>query len=64
MLFAVLLVVFTQAFDLGDRVVNYPMLLLFNIVLFSVLPRGDHAGRDVDRQPGVGRPQDPVPARW
>ena len=35
MLFAVLLVVFTQAFDLGDRVTNYPMLLLFNIVLFG-----------------------------
>ena len=34
-LFAVLLTVFTQAFDLGDRVVNYPVLLLFNIVLFS-----------------------------
>jgi len=34
-LFAVLLTVFTQAFDLGDRVVNYPMLLLFNIVLFG-----------------------------
>jgi ABC-2 type transport system permease protein len=35
MLFGVLLTVFTQAFDLGDRVTNYPMLLLFNIVLFS-----------------------------
>jgi ABC-2 type transport system permease protein len=35
MLFGVLLVVFTQAFDLGDRVVNYPVLLLFNIVLFG-----------------------------
>jgi ABC-2 type transport system permease protein len=35
MLFGVLLTVFTQAFDLGDRVVNYPMLLLFNIVLFG-----------------------------
>lgn len=35
LLFAVLLTVFTQAFDLGDRVVNYPVLLLFNIVLFS-----------------------------
>jgi ABC-2 type transport system permease protein len=34
-LFAVLLTVFTQAFDLGDRVTHYPMLLLFNIVLFS-----------------------------
>jgi ABC-2 type transport system permease protein len=31
----VLLVVFTQAFDLGDRVQSYPMLLLFNIVLFG-----------------------------
>jgi ABC-2 type transport system permease protein len=35
MLFAVLLTVFTQAFDLGDRVVQYPVLLLLNIVLFS-----------------------------
>jgi ABC-2 type transport system permease protein len=35
LLFAVLLTVFTQAFDLGDRVVQYPVLLLFNIVLFS-----------------------------
>jgi ABC-2 type transport system permease protein len=31
----VLLVVFTQAFDLGERVREYPMLLLFNIVLFG-----------------------------
>ena len=35
LLFAVLLTVFTQAFDLGERVVQYPVLLLFNIVLFS-----------------------------
>jgi ABC-2 type transport system permease protein len=35
MLFGVLLVVFTQAFDLGDRVKSYPVLLLFSIVLFS-----------------------------
>jgi ABC-2 type transport system permease protein len=35
LLFAVLLLVFTQAFDLGDRVTNYPVLLLFNIVLFG-----------------------------
>jgi ABC-2 type transport system permease protein len=35
LLFAVLLTVFTQAFDLGDRVAHYPVLLLFNIVLFS-----------------------------
>jgi ABC-2 type transport system permease protein len=35
LLFGVLLTVFTQAFDLGDRVQSYPMLLLFNIVLFT-----------------------------
>jgi ABC-2 type transport system permease protein len=35
MLYAVLLVVFTQAFDLGERVQQYPVLLLFNIVLFG-----------------------------
>jgi ABC-2 type transport system permease protein len=35
MLFAVLLLVFTQAFDLGSLVRNYPVLLLFNIVLFG-----------------------------
>jgi ABC-2 type transport system permease protein len=35
LLFAVLLAVFTQAFNLGDRVAHYPQLLLFNIVLFS-----------------------------
>jgi ABC-2 type transport system permease protein len=35
LLFAVLLVVFTEAFDLGTRVKQYPVLLLFNIVLFG-----------------------------
>lgn len=35
MLYAVLLVVFTQAFELGERVQSYPVLLLFNIVLFT-----------------------------
>jgi ABC-2 type transport system permease protein len=35
LLFGVLLTVFTQAFHLGDRVAHYPVLLLFNIVLFS-----------------------------
>jgi ABC-2 type transport system permease protein len=34
-LFGVLLLVFTQAFDLGERVREYPVLLLFNIVLFG-----------------------------
>jgi ABC-2 type transport system permease protein len=35
LLFGVLLVVFTEAFDLGDRVRSYPVLLLLNIVLFG-----------------------------
>jgi ABC-2 type transport system permease protein len=35
LLFGVLLLVFTQAFDLGERVDEYPVLLLFNIVLFG-----------------------------
>jgi ABC-2 type transport system permease protein len=35
MLFGVLLAVFTQVFRIGSQVPNYPMLLLFNIVLFS-----------------------------
>jgi ABC-2 type transport system permease protein len=35
LLFGVLLVVFTEAFDLGDRVKSYPVLLLLNIVLFG-----------------------------
>ena len=36
MLFGVLLVVFTQVFRLGSEVTNYPVLLLLNIVLFSL----------------------------
>src|SRR5438045_8597309 len=35
MLFAVLLFVFTKIFRLGSTVDNYPVLLLFNIVLFQ-----------------------------
>jgi ABC-2 type transport system permease protein len=35
MLFGVLLAVFTQVFRIGSDVPNYPVLLLFNIVLFS-----------------------------
>jgi ABC-2 type transport system permease protein len=34
-LFGVLLAVFTQVFRLGSQVPNYPVLLLFNIVLFG-----------------------------
>jgi ABC-2 type transport system permease protein len=36
MLFAVLLLVFTQVFKLGSEVPHYPVLLLFNIVLFGL----------------------------
>jgi ABC-2 type transport system permease protein len=35
LLFAVLLFVFTQVFRLGSQVAHYPVLLLFNIVLFT-----------------------------
>ncbi len=35
MLFGVLLAVFTQIFRIGSGVPNYPVLLLFNIVVFS-----------------------------
>lgn len=35
LLFGVLLVVFTQIFRFGDDVVNYPAMLLFNIMLFT-----------------------------
>lgn len=35
MLFGVLLAVFTQIFRLGSQVPNYPVLLLFNIVLYG-----------------------------
>jgi ABC-2 type transport system permease protein len=35
MLFGVLLVVFTQVFRVGSQVPHYPVLLLFNVVLFG-----------------------------
>ncbi len=62
MLFAVLLAVFTQAFDLGDRVPHYPVLLLFNIVLFSFFQEATTQAVELDRQPGGGGAQDAVPA--
>jgi ABC-2 type transport system permease protein len=40
MLFGVLLAVFTQVFRIGNEVPNYPVLLLFNIVLFSFFQEG------------------------
>jgi len=35
LLFAVLLFVFTQVFRIGSQVTNYPVLLLFNVVVYS-----------------------------
>lgn len=40
MLFAVLLLVFTQIFKLGSEVPHYEVLLLFNIVLFGFFQEG------------------------
>jgi ABC-2 type transport system permease protein len=40
MLFAVLLEVFTHVFRLGSQVPHYPVLLLFNIILFSFFQGG------------------------
>jgi ABC-2 type transport system permease protein len=40
MLFGVLLVVFTQGLHLGNAVPHYPVLLLFNIVLFGLFSEG------------------------
>jgi ABC-2 type transport system permease protein len=40
MLFAVLLLVFTQVFKLGDEVAHYEVLLLFNIVVFGFFLEG------------------------
>jgi ABC-2 type transport system permease protein len=40
LLFGVLLAVFTQIFRIGSAVPNYPVLLLFNIVLFGFFQEG------------------------
>jgi ABC-2 type transport system permease protein len=40
LLFGVLLAVFTQIFRIGSEVPNYPVLLLFNIVLFGFFQEG------------------------
>jgi ABC-2 type transport system permease protein len=61
LLFAVLLVVFTQAFDLGERVEQYPVLLLFNIVLFGFFQEATvlAVGSIVASEPIVRRTQFP-----
>lgn len=40
LLFAVLLLVFTKVFKIGSQVPHYPVLLLFNIVLFGFFQEG------------------------
>ena len=62
MLFGVLLAVFTQIFRIGSEVPHYPVLLLFNIVLFGFFQEATGRRRHLDRRPGGDRAQDAVPA--
>ncbi len=56
LLFAVLLVVFTQIFRLGSRVPHYPVLLLFNIVVFGLFQEATGAAvTSVLAQEGIVR---------
>ena len=56
MLFGVLLLVFTQVFRLGSQVTNYPVLLLFNLVLFSFFQESTaQAVTSVVNQEGIVR---------
>jgi ABC-2 type transport system permease protein len=56
MLFGVLLAVFTQIFRVGSQVPNYPVLLLFNIVLFSFFSEATvNAVNSVINQEGIVR---------
>ena len=62
MLFGVLLAVFTQVFRLGSEVPHYPVLLLFNIVLFGFFQEATGAAVTSIVGPGGRRAQDAVPA--
>ena len=54
--FAVLLAVFTQVFRIGSQVPHYPVLLLFNIVLFSFFQEAtDMAVNSITSQEAVVR---------
>ncbi len=56
LLFAVLLFVFTQIFRLGSEVPNYPVLLLFNVVLFTFFQEASSASvTSVVRQESIVR---------
>jgi ABC-2 type transport system permease protein len=61
LLFGVLLLVFTKAFDLGERVNEYPVLLLFNIVLFGFFQEATSmaVGSIVAQEPVVRKTQFP-----
>ena len=62
MLFGVLLAVFTQVFRLGSEVPHYPVLLLFNIVLFGFFQEATGIAVRSIVGAGGGRAQDAVPA--
>jgi ABC-2 type transport system permease protein len=56
MLFGILLVVFTQVFRLGSEVPNYPVLLLFNVMLFTFFSEATGQGvTSVVRQENIVR---------
>ncbi|HEY1285189.1 MAG TPA: ABC transporter permease [Solirubrobacterales bacterium] len=56
LLFAVLLLVFTQIFKLGSQATHYPVLLLFNIVLFGLFQEATGAAvTSVLAQEGIVR---------
>jgi ABC-2 type transport system permease protein len=61
LLFGVLLLVFTKAFNLGERVNEYPVLLLFNIVLFGFFQEATvmAVGSIVAQEPVVRKTQFP-----
>jgi ABC-2 type transport system permease protein len=55
-LFGVLLFVFTQIFRIGSQVANYPVMLLFNIVLFTFFQEATNtAVTSVVQQEGIVR---------
>ncbi len=64
MLFAVLLVVFTRIIRLGSGVPHYPVLLLFNIVLFGFFQEATGGAVDLRRSPRRGSSARPSSRAW
>ena len=64
LLFAVLLFVFTKIFRLGSTVPHYPVLLLFNIVLFGFFQESTTAAVDLRRRPRRGSSARPSSRAW